>query len=116
MVYLEVEPSIIYERLSNNVSEINKRPLLQGDNPLEKISTLYNDRKDKYEQADIHVKIPSNYDNEEVTNLVINSMLQFIQDNPPRWQTWKNQKNQKALDMAAMVSPKYTDKKIILNC
>lgn len=46
IVYLQITPENVWERLKNDM----KRPLLQGDNPKEKIVTLMNERKETYEQ------------------------------------------------------------------
>lgn len=47
VIYLRVRPETVYERLKGD----NTRPLLQGDNPLEKITTLLEQRKAAYEEA-----------------------------------------------------------------
>lgn len=47
VVYLRAKPETIYERLKNDTA----RPLLQGDNPQEKIRTLMEQRAPIYEKA-----------------------------------------------------------------
>lgn len=47
VVYLRAKPETIYERLKNDTT----RPLLQGDNPQEKIRTLMKQRASIYEKA-----------------------------------------------------------------
>ncbi len=47
VVYLRAKPETIYERLKNDTT----RPLLQGDNPQEKIRSLMAQRSAVYEQA-----------------------------------------------------------------
>lgn len=47
VVYLRARPETLYER----VKEDNSRPLLQCSDPLEKIRTLLDERKDAYEAA-----------------------------------------------------------------
>lgn len=47
VVYLRVKPETVYERLKNDTT----RPLLQCDNPLERIRTLLESRKEAYEEA-----------------------------------------------------------------
>lgn len=50
VIYLRVSPEVVYER----VKEDSGRPLLQCDNPLEKIRELMNARSEAYEEcADI---------------------------------------------------------------
>ena len=40
---------------------------------------------------------------EQVADKVVHTVVSFIAANPPMWQNWKQQKNNKALDFAAMV-------------
>lgn len=47
VVYLRIRPETVYERLKNDVS----RPLLQCDDPLAKIRTLLDARREAYEDA-----------------------------------------------------------------
>lgn len=47
VVYLRANAETIYERVKHDTS----RPLLQGENPQEKIRTLMNQRADVYEKA-----------------------------------------------------------------
>lgn len=45
--YLKVTPEVVYERLKGDTT----RPLLQGDNPMEKIESLLKVREPVYEQC-----------------------------------------------------------------
>ena len=45
--YLRIRPETVYERLKNDTT----RPLLQGDNPKEKIHRLMESRKEAYESC-----------------------------------------------------------------
>ena len=47
VVLLRTKPDTVYERLKDDTS----RPLLRGDNPMEKITQLHNLRKNQYEAA-----------------------------------------------------------------
>lgn len=47
VVYLRLRPETVYERLKGDTT----RPLLQCENPLEKIKELMQDRKTAYEEA-----------------------------------------------------------------
>lgn len=47
VVYLRAKPETVYERLKHDTT----RPLLQGDNPQEKIKTLMAQREQNYEKA-----------------------------------------------------------------
>ena len=54
VVYLRIRPETVYERLKGDTT----RPLLQGDNPEEKIRTLMAARKDAYEScADLIIDV-----------------------------------------------------------
>lgn len=54
VVYLRVRPETVYERLKNDTS----RPLLQCENPLEKIRSLMSERREAYEEtADIIIDV-----------------------------------------------------------
>lgn len=47
VVYLKVSPETVYERLKGDAT----RPLLQGDNPMERIRALLYEREDIYKEA-----------------------------------------------------------------
>lgn len=47
VIYLRAKPETIYERLKNDTT----RPLLQGDNPQDKIRTLMAQREQNYQKA-----------------------------------------------------------------
>lgn len=54
VVYLRLRPETVYNRLKRDTT----RPLLQGDNPEEKIRTLMEARKDAYEScADLIIDV-----------------------------------------------------------
>ena len=54
VVYLRVRPETVYERLKNDTT----KPLLQCEDPLNKIKTLLEARKDAYEEcADIVIDV-----------------------------------------------------------
>ena len=54
VIYLRIQPKTVYERLKNDTT----RPLLQGENPQEKILELMEKRKDAYEGcADIIIDV-----------------------------------------------------------
>lgn len=53
VIYLKVSPQTVYERLRGDMT----RPLLQGDDPMERIKTLLGEREEIYrEAADIIVE------------------------------------------------------------
>lgn len=47
VIYLKVSPETVYERLKGD----NTRPLLQGENPMEKIKALLQERNGIYEET-----------------------------------------------------------------
>ena len=54
VVYLQISPETVYERLKGDTT----RPLLQCENPLEKIRELMESRKEAYEScADIIIAV-----------------------------------------------------------
>lgn len=54
VVYLKVTPEVVYERLKNDTT----RPLLQVENPMERIRTLLAVRAPVYERcADVIVEV-----------------------------------------------------------
>ena len=63
VVYLRVQPETVCERLKGDTT----RPLLQGDNPQEKVRTLMESRKDAYEScADLIIDV----DDKDVVQIV----------------------------------------------
>ena len=63
VVYLRVQPETVCERLKGDTT----RPLLQGDNPQEKVRTLMESRKDAYEScADLIIDV----DDKDVAEIV----------------------------------------------
>ena len=63
VVYLRVQPETVCERLKGDTT----RPLLQGDNPEEKVRTLMESRKDAYEScADLIIDV----DDKDVVQIV----------------------------------------------
>lgn len=45
------QPKDIFERLTKEPDEVQKRPLLAGDDPLAKLEALMADRRNQYEQV-----------------------------------------------------------------
>ncbi len=69
VVYLRVRPETVYERLKNDTT----RPLLQCDNPQEKIAQLLTERKEAYEScADLIL---------DVDNMSMEEILKTIEEN-----------------------------------
>lgn len=84
VVYLKVEPEIIMKRIQGT-----DRPLLQTDNPLETLQKLTEERKEKYEMADVTVEVTADMDVERTADKCIRALHDFIDDNPPAWKVAK---------------------------
>lgn len=104
VVFLDLSPEHIIERLSANPEQLAKRPLLQGPNPLAKLQELSEKRMDKYTQGDVKVKVPPKASNGEVSLLAAQAILRFIEDNPPLWKEWKKKRDQKAQEVVSKVT------------
>jgi len=84
VVWLDVAPEVIMTRI-----EGTDRPLLQTDDPLQTLMNLSDERKEKYEQADIRIEVTLDMDEEKVANEVLKQIHDFIDDNPPAWKKAK---------------------------
>mmetsp|Transcript_15509 Transcript_15509/g.22718 ORF Transcript_15509/g.22718 Transcript_15509/m.22718 type:complete len:279 (-) Transcript_15509:46-882(-) len=93
VVWLDVEPTLIMKRI-----EGTDRPLLQTEDPLATLESLLEERKDKYEQADIRIEVSADMDEEKVADEVIKAMHDFIDDNPPAWKQAKAKAQSEGLD------------------
>ena len=77
VIYLRIRPETVYKRLQGDTT----RPLLQCDNPLERITTLLEQRKDVYEDAaDIVVDVDG-LDMEEVISTITQSKKDIKEPN-----------------------------------
>ena len=86
VVYLNVTPEIIYERIKNNTD----RPLLvRSSNPLATLIELTNERKEKYEQADVTIDVTADMNVQDTADKCIRVLHDFIDDNPPAWKKAK---------------------------
>ena len=54
VVWIDVPVEILYDRLK---TESAHRPLLQTEDPFQKLSNLYEQRRDRYAQADISIMV-----------------------------------------------------------
>lgn len=80
VVYLDVDPNVIMERIGGT-----DRPLLQTENPLETLISLTEERRERYEQADVTVEVTADMDVETTADACIRALHDFIDDNPPAW-------------------------------
>ena len=86
VVYLNVTPEIIYERIKHNTD----RPLLvRSSNPLATLIELTNERKEKYEQADVTIDVTADMNVQDTADKCIRVLHDFIDDNPPAWKKAK---------------------------
>ena len=93
MIWLDVEPDLIMSRI-----EGTDRPLLQTDDPLATLKSLLDTRRTLYEQADVHVKVTSDMDENAVVDAIAKEMHEFIDNNPPAWKQAKEKAQAEGLD------------------
>ena len=93
VVWLNVEPEIIMKRI-----EGTDRPLLQTSDPLETLNDLLQERKARYQQADIQIDVTEDMDEDAVADLVVKEMHDFIDENPPAWKLAKAKAQAEGLD------------------
>lgn len=93
VVWLDVDPEIIIKRV-----EGTNRPLLQTDNPLQKLKDLLEERVDKYGQADLRIEVTEDMDAEQTADQVIRELHDFIDENPPGWKLAKVKAQSDGLD------------------
>jgi shikimate kinase len=97
VVWLDVDPEVIMKRLSSK--GVENRPLLQTDDPLQTLQDLLERRRIKYSQADVAIRVDSaSMDEEEVADMVIRQLHDFIDDNPPAWKAAKAKAQEEGLD------------------
>lgn len=51
-------------------------------------------------QADVRVEMNADDDVDDVTLNVINSLLEFIESNPPKWRQWKEKAREAGIEWA----------------
>lgn len=93
VIWLDVDPEVIMKRI-----EGTDRPLLQTENPLQKLKDLLEERKEKYAQSDLRIEITEDMDEEEVANRIVFELHNFIDDNPPAWKLAKAKAQSEGLD------------------
>lgn len=96
VVYLKVDPETIMKRI-----EGTDRPLLQTPNPLETLKQLTEERKEKYEMADVVVEVTEGMNVEATADKCVRALHDFIDDNPPAWKTAKAKAQADGLDWVA---------------
>lgn len=93
VVWVDVDPEVIFKRI-----EGTDRPLLQCNDPLRKLKDLLEERKDKYSQADLTVKVTEDMDPDAVADKLVRDMHDFIDENPPAWKLAKQKAQAEGLD------------------
>jgi shikimate kinase len=94
VLYLRVDPEVIYDRVRGNAD----RPLLRTDDPLGTIRRLIDERKGRYEQADVIVEVNADMDVTMTADACIRALHDFIDDNPPAWKKAKAKAQADGLD------------------
>jgi shikimate kinase len=94
VVWLDVAPEIIYNRIQST-----DRPLLQTKNPLQTLKDILEERRSKYQNADVRIEISSaDMSENDVADLVVRELHNFIDENPPAWKMAKSKAQAEGLD------------------
>jgi len=93
VIWLDVDPEIIMKRV-----EGTDRPLLQTEDPLQKLKDLLEERKDKYSQADLRIEVTEEMDEEAAADAIVRDLHDFIDSNPPAWKKAKAKAQSEGLD------------------
>lgn len=93
VVFLDCDPEIIMKRI-----EGTDRPLLQTKDPLQKLKDLLKERKSKYMQADLRIKVTEDMSANDVADVVVRELHDFIDENPPAWKLAKAKAQAEGLD------------------
>jgi len=94
VIWLDVDPEVIIKRIEGD----ENRPLLQSDDPLQKLKDLLEERKDRYSAADVRIEVTEDMDAEAVADKVFRELHDFIDDNPPSWKKAKAKAQAEGLD------------------
>lgn len=94
VIWLDVDPEIIMKRIEGN----DDRPLLQTEDPLQKLKDLLEERQDKYSQADFRVEITEDMDEDMVASRIVMDLHNYIDENPPAWKLAKQKAQEEGLD------------------
>ena len=95
VVYLQAEPSLLYERLKEGDPN---RPLLSEGDPLGALESIYSERKSLYEQADVTVPVGSDDTIFAVVEKISAGIHKLIDENPPEWQKNKEKAKEDGID------------------
>jgi len=95
VVWLDAPADVIVGRLGKE--GIEKRPLLVGANPAQKIEEILETRRKSYEQSDVRIEINADDSQQSVVEKIIDGVHTLIDENPPEYE--KNKKKAKAEGM-----------------
>jgi len=93
VVFLDVSPEIIIKRIDGT-----DRPLLQTEDPLQTLKDLTKQRYALYMQADVKIKVSEEMEEDQVADIVVKELHNFIDENPPAWKLAKAKAQIEGLD------------------
>ena len=93
VVFLDVTPEIIIKRIDGT-----DRPLLQSEDPLQTLKDLTKQRYALYMQADVKIKVSEEMEEDQVADIVVKELHNFIDENPPAWKLAKAKAQIEGLD------------------
>jgi len=94
VIWLDVSPENIIKRIQGDTN----RPLLQSEDPLQKLKNLLKERKDRYAQADVRIEVTEDMDADAVADAVVRELHDFIDNNPPAYMKAKAKAQNEGLD------------------
>ncbi|MFO0209692.1 MAG: shikimate kinase, partial [Pseudanabaena sp.] len=74
--WIDVPVEILYDRLK---TESEHRPLLQTKDPFQRLNNLYEQRRDRYAQADISIMVNADETPEAVSDRLFDMILNRIE-------------------------------------
>lgn len=89
VVRLDVPTDLLLERMRAVPDALAKRPLLAGADPAGALQAIADARATMYSQADVTVAVGADDTTEKTVRDIIDAIDRFMDDNPPRWKTWK---------------------------
>ncbi len=76
VVWIDVPVEVLYDRLK---TESEHRPLLQTEDPLQRLNDLYEQRRDRYAQADISIMVNADETPEAVSDRLFDMILNRLE-------------------------------------
>ena len=108
VIHLDMSVDDICARLSADPAQLEKQPLLRGDDLEADLRQILGERAEQYAQADVVVKVLPEDSVEAVVNKVCASILAFIAANPPSWQEKEDTRKSEGLVAAMAASAEAT--------